>query len=122
MCLHAQSLSGVQLFVTPGIVAHQAPLSMGFCGQKNFAGRFLCKIQSGWPFPPVGDLPDSGTELASPLSSAWPGRFFTAEPPGKPQYVTNCLRSLTNFCTLNQYKNWKKQITRVFSCVITLEF
>ena len=29
----------------------------------------------------VGDLPDPGIELASP---ALAGRFFTAEPPGKP--------------------------------------
>ena len=31
---------------------------------------------SGLPFPPPGDLPDSGTEPASP---ALAGRFFTAE-------------------------------------------
>ena len=35
---------------------------------------------SGLPFPPPGDLPNSGIELASP---ALAGRFFTTEPPGK---------------------------------------
>ena len=33
------------------------------------------------PFPSPGDLPDPGTE---PASSALAGRFFTAEPLGKP--------------------------------------
>ena len=30
----SQSLSCVQLFTTPWIVAHHAPLSMGFCRQE----------------------------------------------------------------------------------------
>ena len=36
---------------------------------------------SGLPFPPPEDLPDPGTEPASP---ALAGGFFTTEPPGKP--------------------------------------
>ena len=36
---------------------------------------------SGLPFPPPGDLPDPGTEPASP---AFAGRFLTTEPPGRP--------------------------------------
>ena len=39
----------------------------------------------GWPFPSPGDLPDSGTEPASPGLAAI---FFTAEPSGKPYLVT----------------------------------
>ena len=39
----------VQLYATPGTVAHQAPLSMGFSKQEYW---------SGFPFPPPGDLPD----------------------------------------------------------------
>ena len=38
----------------------------------------------GWPFPPIGDLPNPGMEPAYP---ALIGGFFTAEaaePPGKP--------------------------------------
>ena len=51
MC--AQSLSHVQLFVTPWTVAHQPPLSMGFPRQE---------YQHGLPFLPPGDLPDLGIE------------------------------------------------------------
>ena len=44
-------------------------------------------IQEFWNkllFPPPGNLPNPGTEPASLMSSALAGRFFTAEPPGKP--------------------------------------
>ncbi|CAI9165743.1 unnamed protein product [Rangifer tarandus platyrhynchus] len=43
-------------FVTPWIIALQAPLSMGF---------FLQEYGSGLPCPPPGDLPDPGTEPTS---------------------------------------------------------
>ena len=39
---------------------------------------------SGLPFPPPGDLPDPGIELASLASPALAGGFFTPESPGKP--------------------------------------
>ena len=39
---------------------------------------------SALPFPSLGDLPDPGTE---PASLALVGRFFTTEPPGKPQTI-----------------------------------
>ena len=42
---------------------------------------------SGLPFPPPGDLPDPGIELASPVFPTLAGGFFTTEPPGKPTYV-----------------------------------
>ena len=38
---------------------------------------------SGLPFPSLGDLPDPGMELTSPVSSALAGGFFTSGPPGK---------------------------------------
>ena len=60
--------------MTIWIVAHQAPLSMGFSRQEYW---------SGLPFPPPGDLPNPGIELLSPASLALSGRFFTAAPPGK---------------------------------------
>ena len=63
--MHAQLLSHVQFFETPGIVAHQAPLLMGFPRQE---------FGSGLPFPFQGDFPDSGIE---PMSPALTGRFFT---------------------------------------------
>ena len=68
-----------QLCLTPqphGIVARLAPLSTGFPRQEYW---------SGLPFPSPGDLPDPGIERASPASPALAGRFFTTEPPGKPQ-------------------------------------
>ena len=48
----------------PWTVARQVPLSMGFSKQE------YCR---GLPFPPPGDLPDSGIEPASPESPAWAG-------------------------------------------------
>ena len=54
-----KSLSRVQLFVTPWIVAQQAPLSMGFSRPEYW---------SGLPFPSAGDLPNPGIEPRSPAS------------------------------------------------------
>ena len=47
--------------VTPWIVAHQAPLSMGFSRQEYW---------NGLPFPSPGDLPDPGIEPGSPALQA----------------------------------------------------
>ena len=49
---------------------------MGFSRQKYWRG---------WPFPPPGNLPDSGIKVASP---ALAGGFFTTEPPGKPNKLS----------------------------------
>ena len=65
-------LSRVQLFATPWTVAHQAPLSMGFCRQEYW---------SGLPFPSPGDLPDQRIEPGSPALQA---DALSSEPPGKP--------------------------------------
>ena len=54
-------LSGIWFFVTSGTVAWQAPLSL--------------------PLLPSGDLHNPGIK---PVSPALAGRFFTAEPLGKP--------------------------------------
>ena len=59
-------------FVTPWSVAHQALLPMGFPRQEHW---------SGLPFPPLGDLPDAGTEPTFPVLKT---DSLTAEPPGKP--------------------------------------
>ena len=48
--------SRVQLFAALWTVAHQAPLSMEFSGQKHW---------NGLPFPTPEDLPDPRTETAS---------------------------------------------------------
>ena len=58
--------------MTPGTIAHQAPLSMGFPRQEYWSGLL---------FPPPGDLLDPGIK---PMSPALAGGFFTSEPPEKP--------------------------------------
>ena len=60
--------------MTQWTVACWVPLSMELFRQEYW--REL-------PFPSLRDLPDPGMELLSP---ALAGRFFTTEPPGKPQY------------------------------------
>ena len=67
----AQSLSCVQLFVTPRTLAWQAPLSMGCPRQENW---------SGLPFSFPEDLPDPGIESVSP---ALAGTVFITELPKK---------------------------------------
>ena len=59
----------VWLFMTLCTKAHQTPLSMGFSRQEYW---------SGLPCPPPRDLPNPGIQLASLLSPALAGRFFTA--------------------------------------------
>ena len=66
--VHANLVQSCSSLCDPWTVAHQAPLSMGFSRQKYW---------SGLPFPSPGDLPDPGTELASLMSPALAGRFFT---------------------------------------------
>ena len=56
-----------ELFVTPWIIAHLAPLFMGSSGQEYW---------SRLPFPPPGNLPNPGIKPVSLVSPAWPGRFF----------------------------------------------
>ena len=70
LCVHAQSLSHVQLFLTEP-AGHQAPLCMQFSRQAYW---------NGLPFLPPGDLPDSGIKPVSPASPALTGRLFTTEP------------------------------------------
>ena len=61
---------------TRGLVARQAPLSMGFSRQDYL---------SGLPLPPPGDLPDPGVEPVSPAAPAlatWEGSVVK-NPPAK---------------------------------------
>ena len=67
-------------FVTPWIVALQAPLSMEFPRQEYW---------SGLPFAPPRGLPDPGFELMSLASPALAGGFFTTKPPGKPSTIVD---------------------------------
>ena len=60
-------LSCVQLFVTPWTSVNQAPLSMGFSRQEYW---------SGLPFPPSGDLPNTGIKPTSLSHLHWQVDFL----------------------------------------------
>ena len=68
-CMHECLVSLVMSdSATLWTIAHQAPLSKGFCRQEYW---------SGLPCPSSRDLPDPGIEPASPRCPAWAGGFFT---------------------------------------------
>ena len=69
--MKVKSLSRVRLFVTPWIVAYQAPQSMEFSRQEYW---------SGLPFPSPEDLPNPGIKPRSPTLQA---DTLPSEPPGK---------------------------------------
>ena len=71
--------SRVWLFTTPGTVAHQAPLSMGFSRQEYW---------SRLPRSSTGDLPDPGMEPASLMAPALQAGSLPLVPPGKPRLST----------------------------------
>ena len=54
-------------------------------------GIFQARILEWVVMPSSGDLPDPGIELEFPPSPALAGRFFTVEPPGKPQQMVKPL-------------------------------
>ena len=78
-------------FVTPWIVVGPAPLFMEFPGQDSW---------SGLPFPSLGGLPNSRIKPPFP---ALAGRFFTTEPPGKPNYFTTFYYYLFTIYTIYYY-------------------
>ena len=73
-----ETLSCVQLFVTPWTIACQAPLSMGFSRQEYWTGL---------PFPPPGDLPSPGIKPGFPALLA---DFLPTELSGKPRDHNIC--------------------------------
>ena len=70
-----RKIKRVIFFGTPGAVAHQAPLFMGFSWQE---------YRSGLPWATQGHLPDTRDQIQVSCVSCTEGWFFTAEPPGKP--------------------------------------
>ena len=82
-----------RLFATLWTVAHQPPLSKGFSRKESW---------SGLPFPPLGDLPHSGTELASAAFPALAGMFFTTSATWEAQSEWLPLKKSTN------KKFWKR--------------
>ena len=102
---HAQSLSRVQFFVTLWTAACQAPLSMESSRQEYWIG---------FPFPPPGNLPDSGIKPASPASPALADRCFTTESPGKP-YINPWL---TNYSTSKLFNTfWDIYYNHNYQCL-----
>ena len=75
----SESVNRVGLFVTPWVVACQAPLSMESSRQE---------YSSGLPFPSPGDFPNPGIK---PVSLALAGRFFATEPLGSPVKTTGLI-------------------------------
>ena len=72
LCIYVFSnFSHIQLFTTPGTVAHQVPLSMGFSRQEYW---------SEYPCPPPEDLPNPGIELLSPASPVLQADYLPTEP------------------------------------------
>ena len=65
--MYAQSLNRVGS-ADPWTAGHQAPLPIELCKQEHW---------NGVVFPTPGDLSDPGIELASLVSPALAGRFFT---------------------------------------------
>ena len=77
VCVHVLSRSVVSDSATVWTIALQAPLSMGLFRQEYW---------SELPFPPPGDLPNSGTEPRSPELQAY---ALSSEPPGKPKALSS---------------------------------
>ena len=73
--VRVHSLSCDQLFVIPGAVVCEAPLSEGSPREEYWRGL---------PFPSPADLPDPGIKPASLASPPLVGRFFTTESAGMP--------------------------------------
>ena len=89
-----QSLSYVQLFVTPWSVAHQIPLSIGFPRQEYW---------SGLPFPSPGHLPNSGIKPASPAVA---GGFFYHWATWKARVFCTCSQTYESLCPLKCFSFW----------------
>ena len=94
-------------------IAHQAPLSMEISKQEYW---------SGLPFPAPGDPPRPETE---PTSPALPGRFFTAEAPGKPlKKKKKIVVDLSNriLCQSGSQQKSKSHISKVIEHLIIALF
>ena len=73
--MHAQFFICVQLLATPGIIVHQAPLSMGI---------LQARILEWVAMPSPGDLPNPGIKPRSPTLQA---DSLLCEPPGNITYL-----------------------------------
>ena len=100
-----KSLSCVRLFATPGTVACQAPLSMGYSRQEYW---------SGLPFSSPGDLPNPGTELRSPALQT---DSFPSESLGKSQWAVQ--KSLNAVPVLVSYLRCTESLGKFSTSTVT---
>ena len=111
LCFHANVLSHfshVRLFVTPGTIAHQAPLSMGFSRQEYWRGL---------PFPSPGDLPDPEIKPPSPVTPKLQGDSLPLSRQGSPMfpyhssfillfYSLHAEHIFKDVCKMYMFKEW----------------
>ena len=67
------------------------------CQAPLFMERSRQEYWSGLPFPPPGDLPDSGIKAESLVAPVLAGRFVTTMPPGKliPDHQNKAIKRIT---------------------------
>ena len=90
MCVCAELLSRVRLFVTLWSVVHTVPLFMGFSRQESW---------NVLPYPPPADLPNPGIEPASLISPALQAVSLPLSRQGSP-YVMKGLKERDSFLPL----------------------
>ena len=91
--VYAQSLSRVQLFVTPWTISPPGP---------SVHGVFQARVLEWVAISASGDLPDSRIRLASLVSPALAGRFLTTTQSGKFCFPIRCAlfpyKSMDRYC------------------------
>ena len=82
---------------------------------KKFRKKKKKENWSGLPFPPPGDLPDSGIETMSPASPAFAGEFFATASPGKPSnlFTVGYLTAGSGILTWVSILFWSKEAKKI---------
>ena len=101
LCVCSVTLSCPNLFVTPWTAAHQAPLSMEFSRKECWSVLL---------FPPLGNLPGPGIELAP--SSLKAGSLLLSHPGSPPLHKSHYdKQGFTNNKTVIQFHVVKVHVT-----------
>ena len=111
MC-DAQSLNHAWLFCNPmdcSLPVLRGNLSMGFSRQE---------CRDGLPFPPLGDLPNPGTEPVSPVSLALAGWFFSTEPPWDSQVNFDLLAKMVYPCLFSETICGSRSVFFISVCML----